>query len=297
MASDNVLGQEVSVDEQSYEQPADEAAPIEQPRRPTVDQEIRAKVDANHPDAGVTGLTLAQEERLQAREAEVARTRERAQSDPNTIRERGARELAAIRSRERNRAFQRRAASVDPWADPDRADPREALTQDELAAVNQQAADIAAEVGRSGSRAAIARRLARWVADGTDLVGASLAALEREYERPGAVVPIGKLEDVDARQVTVEATVAQLWDPAHASQRQVGLLDDGTGRVKLTIWVKSQVGRILREGDEVRVIGAQVNYYRGRPTLAADGWTRIEVCDRGDGPATRRPTAQYGRDG
>lgn len=296
MASDNVLGQERSVDEQAYEQPDAEPAPVEQPRRPTVDQEIRAKVDSNHPDAGVTGLTLAQEERLQAREAEIARTRERARADPDTTRERGSRELAAVRSRARRRDFQRRRASVDPWAAPERGDPREALTRDELAAVNRKAAEIAAEVGRSGSRAAIARRLARQVADGRELVAASLAALEREYERPGAVVPIGKLEDVNAGQVTVEGTVSELWPPADASQQQVGLLDDGTGRVKLTIWVKSRVGRVLREGDEVRVIGAQVNYYQGRPTLAADGWTRLDVLARGDGPATRRSTARYDRD-
>lgn len=51
-----------------------------------------------------------------------------------------------------------------------------------------------------------------------------------------------------------------------------------------------------REGDEVRVIGAQVNDHNGRPTLAADGWTRLAVLERGDGPATRRQTARYGRD-
>jgi hypothetical protein len=162
------------------------------------------------------------------------------------------------------------------------------LSQTDLAGVNQQAAEIAATVDRSGSRAAIARRLARRVASGTDLATASLAVLERTYERPGAIVPLGKLADVAARTVTVEARVEQLWSPARANMAQVGLLADDTGRVKLTVWVKARPNQRLREGDRIRVEAARLNYYRGRPTLATDGDTRLVVCERGDGPATAR---------
>jgi hypothetical protein len=146
MASDNTLGEEVSVDERTYEHPdADASAPVEQPRRPTVD--------------------------------------------------------------------------------------------------------------RSGSRAAIARRLARRVASGTDLATASLAVLERTYERPGAIVPLGKLADVAARTVTVEAGVEQLWSPARANMTQVGLLADDTGRVKLTVWVKARPNQRLREASRPDRLG------------------------------------------
>jgi len=75
----------VSVDEQAYEQEAvraeHEDGVDETPEfRATVEMEIQAKVDANHPDGIVDtsedriyGVTLAQEERIRAREEELDR--------------------------------------------------------------------------------------------------------------------------------------------------------------------------------------------------------------------------------
>jgi hypothetical protein len=86
MSSKNVSSEVVSVDEQAFEK-HDEAEVDEDgfevvdetPEfRATVDMEVQAKVDSNHPDARVEegpdhmfGKTLEQEERIEAREAEL----------------------------------------------------------------------------------------------------------------------------------------------------------------------------------------------------------------------------------
>ena len=101
MSSNNASGKVVTVDEQALEQ-ADERAvdedgfPVveETPEfRVTVDQETQAKVDANHPDGiadtsegRIHGVTLEQEERIRAREAELERIS--AQAEQGAIRRR-----------------------------------------------------------------------------------------------------------------------------------------------------------------------------------------------------------------
>ncbi|ELZ32042.1 OB-fold nucleic acid binding domain protein, partial [Halogeometricum pallidum JCM 14848] len=153
MASKNVTSQVVSVDEQAFEN-ADEAAVDEDgfevvdetPKfQATVQMETQAKVDANHPDGIVDssderiyGATLEQEERIRAREAELERISAKAELGTQDGREKRTREVAAKRSAERRREFQKRAASVDQWADPGRDDPRAELSQEQLAAVNTQ---------------------------------------------------------------------------------------------------------------------------------------------------------------
>ncbi|MFB6298978.1 MAG: hypothetical protein ABEH65_01820, partial [Halobacteriales archaeon] len=95
MNSNNVLGNEASVDAQPDEQGhehsgsagtidvefkdtvVDETVERERNLRPTVEMGVQARIDTNHPDAGPRGLTLAAEERLRAREAEIERTRTR----------------------------------------------------------------------------------------------------------------------------------------------------------------------------------------------------------------------------
>jgi len=88
MSSKNVPSEVVSVDEQAFEK-SDEAAVDEDgfevvdetPEfQATVQMEVQAKVDANHPDGMVDtseeriyGATLEQEERIRAREAELER--------------------------------------------------------------------------------------------------------------------------------------------------------------------------------------------------------------------------------
>jgi len=61
------------------------------------------------------GKTLEQEERIRAREAERERISAKAELGTQDGREKRTRDVAAKRSAARRTAFQKRAASVDPW--------------------------------------------------------------------------------------------------------------------------------------------------------------------------------------
>ncbi|MFC7233448.1 DNA-binding protein [Saliphagus sp. GCM10025308] len=294
MSSKNVTSNVVSVDEQAFEK-ADETKVDEDgfevvdetPKfQVTVQMEVQAKVDANHPDGMVDtsderirGVTLEQEERIQAREAELERISAQANLGTQDGREQRTRDIAAKRSAERRAAFQKRAASVDPLADPEREDPRAELTQEQLAAVNRQSIRLAEKLD-GWSRAAIGRRLAEAVVGGNDLMSAVVSVFEELETAPGQVVPIGKLEEVGRKEVSIEGTVTQLWEPSSAAISQVGLIEDESGRTKLTSWVASDQPWI-EEGERVRIHGAAKNWYNGRVSVALTGWSTVHFPERG----------------
>ena len=246
MSTENALGQVVSVDEQGFEQGGESAVDEdgfelvdETPQfRPTIEQEMQAKVDANHPDARPFGLTLEAEERLEAREWEIERTRSRADARQESSREERTMEVAEAGSRERGRDFWKRAGSVDKWKHPDEPDPRELLRRDELVAVNREAARLERKL-RGWTRAAISRKLAERVADGRSVMSAVLGVFEELQTAPGQVIPIEKVGVVRRQGVSVEGTVAMLWAPSHSAIQQVGLIEDETGRIKFTVWKRS----------------------------------------------------------
>jgi len=71
VSSKQLSSDEVSVDEQSFERYVGEGEDENSNLRPSVEQEIRSKVDANHSDGmaavgseRICGQTLAQEERI-----------------------------------------------------------------------------------------------------------------------------------------------------------------------------------------------------------------------------------------
>jgi ssDNA-binding replication factor A large subunit len=294
MSSKNVTSQVVSVDEQAFEK-ADEAAVDEDgfevvdetPEfQATVQMEVQAKVDANHPDGMVDtnderiyGVTLEQEERIRAREAELERISAKAELGTQDGREKRTRDVAAKRSAARRTEFQKRAASVDPWMDPKRDDPRVELTQEQLAAVNTQSMRLAEKLD-GWSRAAIGRRLGEAVVGGKDLMSAVVGVFEELQTAPGQVVPIGKLEDVNRKEVSVEGQVETLWDPSHPSIAQVGLIADDSGKTRVTIWEASNAPWI-EEGEHVRIHGAARNWYEGRVSLAVTGWSTVMFPERG----------------
>lgn len=274
MASDDAIREEVSVDEQGLERADD--TDDEAALRPTVGMLTDAKVDANAPEA--KGLTLAAEERMQAREAEIARTRERAESNPDTTRERAARACSREWARQARAAFAERRAALNRWAAPDAPDPRETLSRDEVAAVNEQAARIADEIERGASRASIARRVARRVADGQDVLAAALAVRDDERAEPGRVVDIADIGAVDSEAVTIEGRIETLWENSHPAIQDVGLIADETGRTKVTVWVRSQK-QPLREGERVRLTNVSKSWHDGRVSVAVTGWSRIDRLD------------------
>jgi len=243
-------------------------------------------VDANHPDGiadtsadRIHGVTLEQEERIHAREAELERISAQAELGTQDGREERTRTIAAKRSAERRAEFQTRAASVDPRVDPERDDPRTKLSQDELATVNTEANRLAEQLaGRS--RAAISRRLADAVISGTDMMSAVVQVFEELQTAPGQVIPIGKLEDVTRKEVSIEGEIEVLWESDSPAIAQVGLIADDSGKTKLTIWKASNASWVA-EGERVRIHGAARNWYEGRVSLAVTGWSIIMFPERG----------------
>jgi len=272
---------EAAVDEDGFEV-VDETPEFQA----TVQMEVQAKVDANHPDGMVDtseeriyGATLEQEERIRAREAELERISAKAEMGTQEGREKRTRDIAAKRSAERRAEFQKRAASVDPWTDPERDDPRAELRQEQLAAVNKQSMRLAEKLD-GWSRAAIGRRLGEAVVSGKDLTSAVVGVFKELQTAPGQVVPIGMLEDVNRKEVSIEGTVTQLWEPSSSAISQVGLIEDESGRTKFTSWVASDQPWI-EEGEHVRIRGAAKNWYNGRVSVALTGWTTVNFPERG----------------
>jgi len=283
MSSTNSSRKVVTVDEQAFEK-ADEQT-VDEDGFPVVDetpefeaaveQETQAKVDANHPDGiadtsqdRIHGVTLEQEERIQAREAELERISAQAELGTQEGREQRTREVVSEQ------------CGRDEPAPAERTDPREKLTQEELAEVNEQAMRISDEVKGGWSRAVVAKQLADKVQRGRDVTKAVLETLEELKAAPGAIVPIADVPDVPVGEVTVEGTIETLWEPSSTSIQQVGLIADDSGKIKFTVWNKSNQ-TVVQEGETVRFRAAAKNWYEGRCSIALTGWSRIEFPERG----------------
>ena len=269
MRNSNVTSNEVSVDEQAFEnvdeQRVDEdgfEVVDETPEfRPSVQMEIQAKVDSNHPDARleaardhIYGKTLVQEERIQGREAELAAISAKAVFGSQDGREERTREIVVEQTGARRVEFLKRAGCVNPMVHPERADPREMLTPEQLGAVNKEAMRLGQKLG-GWSTAAIGRHLAEAVVGGMDLTSAVVGTFEKLQTAPGVVVPIGKLESISRQEVSIEGHIVQLWEPSSPAIAQVGLIEDESGRTKFASWVKSNP-KSVQEGEQVCILGA-----------------------------------------
>ncbi|WP_396613999.1 DNA-binding protein (plasmid) [Haloferax sp. S1W] len=246
---------------------------------PTVELEIQAKVDLNNPEAVGRGLTLAEEERMQAREWEIEQTKTRWDRRQTSNREERTATVVEQMSIEATREFKKRAGCVNRWADPDDADPREQLSVEQLGEVNREAARLQTKL-HGWSRAAISRRLAEEVADGKSMMSAVVGVFEELQQAPGRVIPIAAISEVTRREVSISGTVTQLWESSNSAIQQVGLIEDETARTKLTVWEKSNQPWI-DEGERVRIHGAAKNWYNGRVSVALTGWSTVDFPERG----------------
>lgn len=281
MSTTDEIDQKGTVGEPAFECFDDEAIIDEVDERerwlaPSVEQETRAKIDdaddLAHEDR-LFGQTLEAEERLAAYEWELERTRVRFDRRQDSDREARTRQVVEEVNRERRFAFAKRAASVDPWADPEKVDAREQLSREELGVVNRESARVARRLP-NWSRAAVSRILAERVIDGQDVMDAVLSVSEELRVAPGQVIPIAMVGEVGRREVDVEGRVNQLWEPSHQSIQQVGLLTDETGSIKFTVWRKSRQPRV-REGQQVRFRNVSKSWWRGQVSVALTGWSRI----------------------
>ncbi len=197
MTSKRISGQKASDAQEHNHESAVDTPEL----RASVQQESQAKVDTNHPDAGsaaaktqreLTGVTLAQEERIRAREQELKTMTERARLSDQPGREQRTRERVV----EQCRAIE------------SRPDPRAEMDRETLGNVNQHAHRIAGDIEGGATRAALSRRLAERVANGSALVDAVLElADEAAREDTGVVVPIGDVPDVSRQTVSVEGEI------------------------------------------------------------------------------------------
>ena len=232
-------------------------------------------MDANHPDGiadtsqdRIHGVTLEQEERIRAREAELERISAQAELGTQDGREQRTREVVSEQ------------CGRDEPAPGEGRDPGEMLRKEEPGAVKEQGMGIRDEGQGGGSRGVVGNQLAEKVKRGRDVRKAVLETLEELKAAPGAIVPIADVPDVPVGEVTVEGTVSELWDPSSPAIAQVGLIEDESGRTKFTIWEKS--GKtVVREGQTVRFRAVKKNWYQGRCSLAITGWSRIEFPERG----------------
>ena len=286
MSSKSAIGHEVSggiadeqaeIDEDGFEV-VDEAAERMRNQRPTVEMEIQATVDTNHPDGRGAGLTLEAEERLAAREWEIERTSTRFDRRQTSDREARTRTVVREQSIEKGRVFRERAAAVDPWQDPERADAREQVSRTELGWVNEEATRLAGMLP-GWSRAAISRRLAERVVDGVSKTAAVVGVFEELQTDAGQVLPIAALEDVPVGEVSVGGVVTTLWESKHPKIAQVGLIEDESGQTKFTVWKRSAQA-VVEEGERVVLRNVAKSWYKGRVSVALTGQSSISFPDR-----------------
>ncbi|WP_267648218.1 DNA-binding protein, partial [Halolamina litorea] len=236
------------------------------------------KVDTNHPDGRRAGLTLEAEERLEAREWEIKRTAERFDRRLDSDREARTRTVVREASVEQRRVFKERAAAVDPWQDPERADAREQVSKAELGWVNEEARRLSGMLP-GWSRAAISRRLAERVVDGVSKTAAVVGVFEELQTDAGQVLPIAALADVPVREVSVSGVVTTLWDPSSPAIQQVGLIEDESGKTKLTVWSRS-AQPVVEEGERVVLRNVAKSWYEGRVSVALTGRSSISFPER-----------------
>lgn len=292
MSPNKVISDEVSGSEQPDDQcetnGCEGSDPIEAREgswRPSVALEGQARVDTGHPAVGRRGLTLAAEERLEAREWEIARTRRRWDRRQESDREQRSRVVVGRVSADQRYEFAERAGSVNRWLDPATIDPREQLSRAQLGAVNRETKRISEQLDNCGwSRAAISRRLAEQIVDGLTMESAAMNVIEQVRTAPGQVVPIGILDALDRAEVSIQGVIVALWDASSSAIQQVGLMEDETGRTKFTTWVKSDQP-MVQEGDTVRLRDVVLSWYDGRVSVALTGRSSIRFVDTGQSEA------------
>ncbi len=89
-----------------------------------------------------------------------------------------------------------------------------------------------------------------------------------------------KVEDIEEPEqfVTVELTIADLWDNDTDSISQVGIGNDDTGRIKFVSWAKSELP-LLTEGQSYRLENVATSEYKGRINISLNSQTEIEMID------------------
>jgi hypothetical protein len=200
--------------------------------------------------------------------------------------EAGSREVAAVQSRRQRSPSRRGAIARRSEVDPEAArsvgeDDRERIT---AAAENLADKPLAPSVNRLES--IIEARFKRGEGNPASVALSMADSLMRlRGGKPIGTIPFWMTLPKYEVKITVVGEVETLYDPASHTQQQVGIVSDGTGEVKVTIWRRSGKGTVLSEGDIVRLQAVEVGRYGGRTTVAVTGDSDIEILEAGDGPS------------
>jgi hypothetical protein len=257
--------------------------------------------------------TLEQEERAAGVKAEFDRHHEQAHAAHERGEEPGLANAAANRRLARSwlpsvigTNVEEVREQMSPRKDPEEF-VREHVPENLIEEVREEARRLSDKYELSGPEWSVTKRIVERVIDGTEFKMAVFEEREfiknrwpsegqvtewNEHGKERQVVASQRqfIEDIDPSQdvTTIEGEVVVLWDPDDpSSQQQVGLVDDGTGEAKVTVWSNSYKDTILHEGDTVRIIDGEPDWFNGRPTVAVAGRTKICVLSNGDGPAPR----------
>jgi hypothetical protein len=239
--------------------------------------------------------TLEQEERAAGVEAEFDRHHERAHAAHKRGEEPGLANAVASRRLARSWLPEPRGTTVEEVqaeVEDEKARPHPRVregTKEVAGEINEEAERIRERYAEAcPKKRLIAKAIAERVANGQQLNEAVLGVDEYVRNRRPLSGQRQYIKDVSQWQwdATIEGEVVTLWEPKDPwSQQQVGLVDDGTGECKVTVWNNSYEDTVLHEGDRVRIIDSEPDRYNGRPTLAVSSRTEIQVLEEGDGPA------------
>lgn len=96
-------------------------------------------------------------------------------------------------------------------------------------------------------------------------------------DQTASLVDIGDI-DTDEEWVSLEVEMVEEWDNDTESISQVGLVKDGTGRIRFTSWATSDVP-LLVEGEQYRLENVVTDEYEGRMSIKLNSNTEVEPLD------------------
>ncbi|MUV89076.1 hypothetical protein GJ629_03475 [Halapricum sp. CBA1109] len=244
-------------------------------------------------DEDLSRLPLEAQEHIKGLQTERRRHREKALAADLVGIDRAARCRSEVESHSRARRADIQSRVINDQPGRTRFDAVGALDDEQAASVNRAAEHLAENLVTPPRMDVLEHRIALKLHAGQDLFTAVSNVQEELYQDAGIIQPIQSVPAVPAKydvEADIQGEVVTLWDPIATNQQQVGLIEDDTGRIKFTVWRRSNQGILLHEGDIVQIRAAKVGKYQGQATLAADSKTLITILEEGDGPAPRRPS-------
>jgi hypothetical protein len=233
--------------------------------------------------------SLYTQERIEAREDELAKISTRAGANPEVHprpedkreREERTMDLHQTRMEECREEVEAQAAS-GIVARGYVTDAREHMAQETVGDIYTQSQRVAERFDQP--EVTVAKRLAEKVGMGQSVSEGVMNLVEELCDDRTVVTPMKMVEPTDSWG-TIEGVVTRLFDPSTSNQQQVVIVEDESGSAKLTIWRNSNRDVRLNKGDVIRVIDGKPGGYGGQLTLAATSDTQIWVREKGDGPS------------